>query len=159
MVDKQAVLAAVIANLERQIASARTLVSHAQEAATHDEARAEDKYDTRGLEMSYVAAGATDRIEELRRVLSQYHFWQLPAGGLEVVRPGALVELTDGPAQMLVFVAPHGEGAKVTVEGHTVHVVTLAAPLGRALAGREEGDEVRVAVAGHQRRWQVASVC
>ena len=158
MLNKADVIAALLTSLERQLEGARTLVDHAQQSATHEEARAEDKYDTRGLEMSYVAAGASDRIEVLRKALSQYHFWQPPPADPEAIRPGALVELRDGEATMTVFVAPYGEGDKVEVHGHVVHVVTLKAPLGRALLRRGEGDEVSVGVADHKREWFIEEV-
>ena len=159
MLDKTEVLKAILASLQRQLDSAHTLVAHAQQAATHEEARAEDKYDTRGLEMSYVAAGASDRVEQLRPVLGQYHFWQLPAANPDAIRPGALVELVADDAHMTVFVAPFGEGDKVEVDGQIVHVVPLKAPLGLALLGRAEGDEVSVGQARHRRNWVVTSIC
>ena len=159
MITKSDVLQAIIASLQHQLSSAQTLVAHAQQAATHEEARAEDKYDTRGLEMSYVAAGASDRVAQLRPVLTQYHFWQLPEPNAEAIRPGALVELVAEDAKMTVFVAPFGEGDKVEVQGQIVHVVTLKAPLGLALLGRSEGDEVSVGQARHRRDWVVGSVC
>ncbi len=158
MVAKEAVIEALVASLERQIEGARTLITHAQQSATHEEARAEDKYDTRGLEMSYVAAGASDRIEELRKVLSQYHFWQPPVADPEAIRPGALVALAADDDQMTVFVAPFGSGERLEAAGESVHVVTLKAPLGRALLGRAVDDEVSVGVGARQREWEIVEV-
>ncbi len=158
MITKQQVVDALVADLERRLESARALVAHARQSATHEEARAEDKYDTRGLEMSYVAAGASDRIEELRKVLSQYHFWQPPAADPEAIRPGALVELEHEDEKMTVFVAPYGGGARLNVQGQVIVVVTLKAPLGRMLLGRAEDDEVTVGAAGHERDWSIESV-
>ncbi len=170
--DKQAVFDAVVAAVRAQLEQSRTVLQHAQSAATDNEAKAENKYDTRGLEMSFVAAGQTDRIAALRQVLSAYHFWPLPPAA-DVIRPGALVRLIadDEPegdalrdpgaalsSTLVAFVAPYGNADTVSVDGVTVRVITLRAPLGRALVGKQEGDEVQVTVAGRTRVWEVDAV-
>ena len=92
-------------------------------------------------------------------MLGQYQFWQLPDGALETIVAGALVELVDDDeAQRWVFIAPYGDGTKLKVAGVEVQIVTLRAPLGRALLNRREGDEISVTVAANKRSWVVETV-
>ena len=147
---KARVYDALIDALKRRIAQTQQVIQHAQGAATDAEAKAENKYDTRGLEMSFVAAGQTDRVAQLRQVLSAFHFWT-PPGELEEVRPGALVLLVaaepseQGAAEdeRWLYVSPYGDATRLEVDGHQVQVITLKAPVGRALVGKQAGDEVQ----------------
>lgn len=157
--NKTEILAAIVASLRERLRKNRDVAQHAIASATHEEARAEDKYDTRGLEMTYLAAGAADRIEDLRMTLGQYEFWRLPPANPDAIRPGALVSLrADDGREKAVFVAPFGDGEQLEVAGQTIAVVTLRAPLGRALVGAAEGDEVKIALAGGTVLWSVEGV-
>lgn len=138
--DKPEVVDAIRAALQDRLATTQEALAHAQAAATADEARAENRYDTRALEMSYLAAGQSERVAELRRAVTLYHFHaSIPCA--EAV-PGALIEL-EGARSGWYFLAPCGPSLTVEVAGETVHVVTTATPVGLALLGRVEGDEVQ----------------
>ena len=153
--DKTAVHAAVLAAIKTRLSQTQDNLRRTHAAATHEESRADNKYDTRSLEMSYLATGMTDRVAELRRVLSAYHFWSLPPQA-DVVRPGALVVLIDDEdARMCCYIAPYGSADTVQVDGVQIRVITLKAPLGRALVGKGEGDEVTVKVDGVARIWEI----
>lgn len=118
------------------------MASAAYDEATHAESKAENKYDTRGLEASYLAAGQAVRIASLRRLAA--FFDQLGDGVLTeevVVGLGALVALQDGQGVVRwSFVAPDGGGIAVTLEGTEVRVVTRDSPLGEAMLGAVEGE-------------------
>lgn len=153
--DKKRVHEAVLAAIRARIEQTQETLRHAQAAATDEEARADNKYDTRSLEMSYLATGMTDRITELRKVISAYHFWKLPPTA-EVIRPGALVELVDDEERRLrCYVAPYGGADTIHVDGVQIRVITLKAPLGRAMVGKSIGDEVVVKVAGVAHTWEI----
>ncbi|HAN32332.1 MAG TPA: transcription elongation factor GreAB [Myxococcales bacterium] len=150
---KAQVLARLIAQLRERIAQTQGVLQHAHTAATDGEAKAENKYDTRGLEMSFVAAGQTDRVAALRQVLSALHHWQ-PPQMLESARPGALLELRCDEESRWMYITPYGDATKLDIEGTTVQVINLKAPVGRALVGRSEGDEVQVL----GRSWEITSL-
>ncbi len=155
--DKQAVIDAVVVVLTQQLRETAGALAHAQAAATDEEAKPENKYDTRALEMSYVAAAQTERVEALRQALTHYHFWH-PNAGLQVVAAGALVELAGQRAPPLVFLSPYGPGMTVQVEGTTVQVVTLEAPLGIALLGKAAGDVVILRAGGTVREIEIVAI-
>ncbi len=156
----QAVVDAIIAVISDRLDHNISVAEHAAASATHEEARAEDKYDTRGLEMSYLAAGASDRAETLRVVLMNYRGWRRPPVDPQHIAPGALIGLEDDDGnERVVFLAPFGDGERVVVDGITVQGVTLKAPLGEALHRRGEGEEISIVVAGQRRQWAIEKVC
>ena len=61
----------------------------------------------------------------------------------------------DGEESTLLL-APGGGGARLA--GGAVQVVTPASPLGRAVLGKQAGDEAEVVVAGKTRTMQVVRV-
>lgn len=136
VLDKHAVVDAMRQALTAAIDAALAGAEAARAEATHAESRAENKYDTRGLEASYLAAGQGERVVAWRAALGSLDATPCGVGGV-----GALVGLDDG---RWVLVAAGGGGIRADVDGVTVGLVTPEAPLGRALLGAEEGDVVEV---------------
>lgn len=145
--DKTEILPAILAALTQQLHETVAALTQAQAGATDAESRPENKYDTRALETSYLAAAHTERAESLRRVIAQVHFWR-PDPGMTRVAPGALVELEGERVPRWVFLTPFPASMVVTVAGQPIQVVTTNAPLAMALLGKEAGDDVTVRVAG-----------
>ncbi len=145
--DHAHVVRALRESVHQTLQTGLAMASAAYDEATHAESKAENKYDTRGLEASYLAAGQAVRIAALRRVSA--FFDQLGDGvATEGVAAGlgALVALED--AQGVVrwsFVAPDGGGITVVVDGVEVRVITRDSPLGEALLGAVEGDVLELA--------------
>ena len=128
------------------------------EAATHAENIAENKYDTLGLEASYLATGQARRVEEIRQALKNCRAMPLaPYDAASGIQIGALIQLEadNGSAQWL-FLAPDAAGLKLEHGGHTITVITPRSPLGAALLGKQLDDEVQINVGGAV---QVFSVC
>ncbi len=122
----------------------------ALEGATHEEAKPENSKDTRALEQSYLARGQAMRVADARRAVADVAVMPVePATGAARVAVGALVTTSEDDEERLVFVAPHGGGS--VLAGGRVHVVTPQSPLGRALVGRQEGDECELSLAGRER--------
>jgi hypothetical protein len=128
----------------------RVAAVHAAHAeATHAESKAEDKYDTRGLEAAYLAAGQARLTDEAMVAINMY-------GGLFLkrFRPGepidlsALVELKMKKERFWYFIGPASGGMEVEDEGRTVLVLTPQSPLGLQLMGKQKGDIIRMKVSG-----------
>jgi transcription elongation GreA/GreB family factor len=148
--ELSALLAADLATLERAQRSA-------VEAATHEEAKAENDKDTRALEASYLARGHALRLEELRAAVVELRAWEpgaLRAGG--AVSLGALVVVEDDAGEHTYFLAPHGGGLRL--RGGAVQVITPKSPIGRALVGKAEGDTAELVVEGRPRELGVVGV-
>ncbi|MEZ4363529.1 MAG: GreA/GreB family elongation factor [Kofleriaceae bacterium] len=130
--------------LEHALEIARLAHHAAVEGATHEDARAENDKDTRGLEQSYLARGHARRVAELEAGVAALEAMEWLA--LEPDTPislGALVSVEEGDHLRTVLLAAHGGG--LTLAGG-VTVVTPGSPMGRALLGRVAGDECEVQI-------------
>lgn len=123
---------------------AQTAASDAAREATHEEAKAEDKYDTRALELTYLAAGQNERIEGLRKTLQVLHFWQPPREAPPLAAPGSLVQAEDDAGPQWYWLVPASASGRYAVGDTEVQVVSTTAPLGEALLGAAVDDDVRV---------------
>ena len=155
--NKHAVLQLILEKLAVDLDIARRAAQTAYETATHEENIAENKYDTLGLEASYLAAGQAKRVEEIKQSLALCQNLQLRAfddqRGIEI---GTLLGLEDEDGrQQWLFLAPDAAGLKVAVVGQPVTVITPRSPLGKSLLGKFEGDEVEILVAGARQLFTV----
>lgn len=148
--DKPALLQRILATLEHDVEVLRRAAQTAYETATAEENIAENKYDTLGLEASYLATGQARRTAEIRQALLTYQQLVLrdydPARGIQV---GCLVTLEDEDGQQRrVFIGPEGAGLKIGEGDALVTVITQRAPLGQQLMGKKLDDEVSLVVNG-----------
>ena len=150
---KPALKAELIAQLEESLASARAAHASASEGSTHEEARAENDKDTRGLEQSYLARGQAQRVAELEAAVGDVTALALRTfTASSVVALSALVT-TDDDQQF--FIAPAGGGC---VLAGGVQVVTPSSPLGRALLGKRIDDEVELQLPGKLRTFAIVDL-
>ena len=155
--NKHSVHQLILDKLRIALDIAERAAQTAYETATHEENIAENKYDTLGLEASYLAAGQAKRVEEIKQALTLCQNLPLRAyddqRGIEI---GALLGLEDeNGRQQWLFLAPDGAGLKVDVVGQPVTVITPRSPLGKSLLGKFEGDEVEILVAGARQLFTV----
>ena len=68
---------------------------------------------------------------------------------------GALVCVLVDEKERVFFVAPHGGGTELTVEGVPVTVVTGASPVGAALLGKRAGDDFELMARGKLAEWVI----
>lgn len=148
----------IIDRLQADLTVARDALKASHEAATHAESKAENKYDTRGLEAAYLADGQRRRVHEIETALMAYR--NLPVQVLKEgpIRVGALVSLDQEGVERLIFLGPDAAGLRIADEGREVLVITPHSPLGQALLGRAEGDEVELQVEGRRQRCEVMEV-
>ena len=79
--NKIAILQVIARRLESDLEQATDAAIESAESATHEESRAEGKYDTRGLETTYLASGQARHAVEEFFVISASPF-QRPVMGL-----------------------------------------------------------------------------
>ncbi|WP_028240375.1 GreA/GreB family elongation factor [Stutzerimonas azotifigens] len=148
----------VMQRLEDDLRIARAVLQATHEAATHSESKAENKYDTRGLEAAYLADGQRRRLHEIELALAAFRNLPAEVRPEGVVRMGALVQLAQEESERWVFFGPDGAGLKVMLDGQEVLVISPRSPLGQALPGREIGDEVQIRVAGRVQTFEVLDI-
>jgi transcription elongation GreA/GreB family factor len=136
----------VLERLADDLLQAEQAAQTAHETATHEENIAENKYDTLGLEAAYLATGQVRRAEGIRQALAMWR--QLrprPYDASQGIQLGALVCLVDSDdKQQHLFVGPDGGSMKLVSGTQLVQVISSEAPLGRAMLGKCEGDEVSI---------------
>lgn len=156
--DKQQILNAMIARLQADVLILEQAVQVARDTATHADCLGSSKYETMGLEASYLAQGQGTRLLDVERALE--YFLRLhvipsePAIGLS-----SLVALDDEAGhQQLLWLATEAGGLKVQHNTLNITVITPKAPLGHALMGKTMHDEVEISIAGHIHNYDIAAI-
>jgi transcription elongation GreA/GreB family factor len=156
---KQEVVKKIVAALTEELAGYMRSAKAAHAEATDEQSKAENKYDTRGLEASYLARGQSRQAAEVIEGIQLFESLPLrdfaPGDAIEL---GALVELERGKERAWYFVGPRGGGTEIECDGHEVTVITPPSPLGQELAGRKQGDRVQIAAGRTSDRYVVARV-
>ena len=157
--DKRALIAQIIARLQSELdlLTSAALATHAE--ATDEENKAEDKYDTRGLEASYLAHGQSKAAEEAALALAQFSALTVRAfTAVEPISLGALVALESQGRTAHYLLGPRAGGTEIEREGISVMVITPQSPLGRQLMGRHEGAALQLELGGKRSASRIASV-
>jgi transcription elongation GreA/GreB family factor len=82
-----------------------------------------------------------------------------PYDAAKGIQPGSLVFLVDSDEkQQQIFLGPDGGSMKLGSGAQLVQVISSEAPLGRAMLGKCEGDEVSVQVASIRQQFEVLRV-
>lgn len=151
----QLIVSALSAELDGYARSARS----AQAEATDEQSKAENKYDTRGLEASYLARGQSRQAMETVQAMQQYLALVAPA--LErhaAIEVGAVVEVEHLGEQALYFLGPCAGGTEVVMDGRAVTVITPQSPLGQQLMGAKAGAQVILPGGRKKDVWKVRAV-
>ena len=153
ILDKKKLLAAVQAVLEEELRLQLKGQQSAAEGATHAEARAETKWDTCGLEQSYLARGLARQFEKLAGQVETLRSFVLPDYSGKPIGVGALVEAEMDGFRDLFFLLDCGGGTEVKMDDLTVTVITPESPVGGALMGRQVGESYsfRAGISGRVR--------
>lgn len=144
--DKLMLQQQVLERLAEDLLQAEQAARVAHETATHEENIAENKYDTLGLEAAYLATGQARRAEAIRQAMAHWRqFRPRPYDANLGIQLGALVCLIDAEdKQQLLFLGPDGGSMKLLSGDQPVQVISSATPLGKAMLGKCEGDEVLI---------------
>jgi transcription elongation GreA/GreB family factor len=142
-VTRQAVLDQILAVLREELQTLTQAAQGSFAAATDPDSRAENKYDTRTLEASYVARGQARRVTELQEAVQAFTALTVtlptPAASIQL---GSLVTLQAPWGEEHFFVGPFAGGTEVQFEGAEIVVITPASALGQKLVGRHPGDTI-----------------
>ncbi len=159
--DKFLLQQQVLERPAEDLLEAEEAVRVAHEAATHEENIAENKYDTLGLEAAYLATGQARRAEAIRHAMAHWRqFHTRPYDANQGIQIGALVCLVDAndKQHLQLFLGPEGGSMKLVSGAHLVQVISSQAPLGKAMLGKCEGDEVSIQVSPRQQQFEVLRV-
>ncbi len=136
----------------------------AHEAATHEESKAEDKYDTRGLEASYLAGAQAKRAAEIQSHLKELEFTKtISFSADDTIAITAVViaeqHLENKIEKTAYFLARNEGGFSVQVDGQNFHIISVNSPLGREFVGRTVGEEFDIIHSnGRKRHFSVSNI-
>ncbi len=157
--DKSKLIQAIIEALEQRRSVLTEAAQEAHKAATHEESKAENEYDTRGLEASYLAGAQARRVAEIDQLLGAYQTMKPKSFGPDdPIAATALVELDSGEKRELYFVVPASGGVNISLEGRRVLLITPRAPLGMQLMGAKQGGFLEVRTPKGEREYEIISV-
>lgn len=139
--DKKKLIAHILDKLENELLILKEAERATREAATHEESKPENQYDTRALEASYLAGAQSKRITDTEETIVIFkHVKAKNFREQEPISATALVEAELNGKKSHFFVMSKGGGLTVTFEGTKIQVITPGSPLGGALLGLKVGD-------------------
>ena len=149
----------IIQQLESQWRIAYDSAQRAAEAATDEETIPEHKYDTLAIEAAYLAHGQAMRLQSIQDHIQQYKKLTFRASEDQKVTLGAYVEVVDEWEQeKAFFIGPCCGGLKIVWQDKRVFVLTPESPLGKALLGKQLGDEVDVTLANQRQVYEIVTL-
>lgn len=129
------------------------------EAATNEESKAENEYDTRGLEASYLAGAQAKRVAEVDEVINQFRnllFKDFAPD--DPVANTALVKIAVDGKPSTVLILPKGGGFILQNGSDQIQIVTPQSALGETLMGLHAGEVAEFEVGPKVRECEVLSI-
>ena len=157
--NKRALIEKIVKQLTSDLEGYMRAARAAHAEATHEQSRAENKYDTRSIEASYLARGQSKQAAEIEAAIEA--FGKLDGRAFAPGEPaalGALVELEGAGERTIYFIGPKAGGTEVMHQKREVLVITPQSPLGEQLMGRKQGEFLQLTIAGATNKYLVASV-
>jgi transcription elongation GreA/GreB family factor len=157
--NKRAVLKKITAQLVAELAVYLRAAQFSRAEATHESNKAENKYDTRGLEASYLARGQSKQAAELEAAIVEFEKIggrKFAAG--DAIAVGALVEVEQGGENFFYFLGPRAGGTEVMHDQKEILVITPQSPLGEQLAGKKAGESPQIRIGKELRVVKIVSV-
>lgn len=115
------------------------------EMATHEDSKAENKYDTRGLEASYLARAQSERVLDLKTLRNGLD--SLKIRSFENNQPialTALIQLESKGTSQWFLLLPHGGGQSFNYQNEIIKVITPESPIGTHLIGKTLNDTIEL---------------
>ena len=157
--NKRALIRKIIARLTDELEVYFRAAQASRAEATHEQSKAENKYDTRGLEASYLARGQSKQAAEIQNAIAAFEKLEAREfGASEPIDVGAVVELAFDGEKTAYFIGPRAGGTEVLHEKRGVLVITPQSPLGEQLLGWKQGEGLKLKLADAQNRYRATVV-
>ncbi|MSU56612.1 MAG: transcription elongation factor GreAB [Pedosphaera sp.] len=157
--NKRALIQKIVVQLTSELAVYFRAAQNSRAEATHEQSKAESKYDTRGLEASYLARGQSKQAAELEAAIEEFGKLdgrKFAAG--EAIGLGALVELEIAGEKSFYFLGPRAGGTELVQDKTEVLVITPQSPLGAQLMDKKQGDRPQLELASRKQAARIVSV-
>ena len=138
--NKRALIKKIIARLTDELEVYFRAAQASRAEATHEQSKAENKYDTRGLEASYLARGQSRQAAEIQDAIAAFEKLDARKFGIgEPIDVGAFVELELDGEKTAYFIGPRAGGTEVLHEKREVTGDYTTISTGRTTHGAEAG--------------------
>lgn len=157
--NKSKFLGRVIEALQDNLAALEKAARASHAEATHESSKAENKYDTRGLEAAYLAGGQARQAREILESIKVYGSLSVKEfGATDPIDLSALVQLETGREIGTYFIGPRSGGLEVEYQGMEILVITPQSPLGQQLMGKTAGQRWTTNFNGSRVNYRIVSV-
>lgn len=159
MEQKKMLIEQLLALVESELQTLQRSMQNAAEAATHPDSKPENKYDTRGLEASYLAGAQKERLAELtgaRQLLESMPLRSFTAD--DKIAPTALIKLEQNGQESWCFLLVWGAGYQLNLGSQTLFTVTPQSPLGKALLHKQVGDAMQIRTQSGIKSYEVLDI-
>jgi hypothetical protein len=144
MLDKSEIIKALLEVMESNLRRQFDANKNASDGATNAESRAETKWDTCGLEASYLARGHALQFKQTAAQVDELRAMEPQSFVGKQIGVGALVEVDSDGETMFFFLMNHGGGTELKLDFGEVTVVTPESPVGVAMQGKEQGNRYQL---------------
>jgi transcription elongation GreA/GreB family factor len=150
--NKDKLIQLIISELEKELNQAINAANEAHAAAVDDQSVAETQYDTLAIEASYLAEGQSRRVQELHTAISDYHSLKvIDYNQNSAIALSALVQLSkDTQEQHWFFIGPAAGGFRCALSEQRITVITPQSPMGLALLGKYQDDDIDIKLGNTQ---------
>jgi transcription elongation GreA/GreB family factor len=157
--NKRVLIRKIVARLTEELEVYFRAAQASRAEATHEQSKAENKYDTRGLEASYLARGQSRQAAEIQGAIAAFEKLDARRFGVgEPIDVGAFVELELDGEKTAYFIGPRAGGTEVLHDKREILVITPQSPLGEQLQGKKQGEVLKLNLAGAQNQYRVMAV-
>lgn len=157
--NKKKLVETILSQLEADLVAAKDSARISREAATNEESRPENEYDTRALEASYLAGAQSKRVVEIEELISIFKFVRIKDFAPdEAISSTALVEVELEGKHFFLFIMSKGGGINLKVDNVSVQIVTPTSPLGETLLSLHAGDTALVEIGDTEKEYKILSV-
>ena len=143
--SKQDLIQFVLKTLEQDLDVLRKAALETHKNSTSDESKSEGKYDTRGLEASYLAEAQASQVVQLEQNIAKLK--QVETGDLngdEPITSGAMIVVSTDDDDLAYLVLPAGGGMQLESQGLDFTVITPDSPIGSVLIGKNVGAQIEL---------------
>ena len=143
--SKSELIHEVIEALSLDLAVLRKAALETHTNSTSEQSKQEGKYDTRGLEASYLAEAQASKVISIEEHINKLQ--QISGKDLDDSAPiaqGAMVIVSTDEEDHSYMMLPAGGGMSLKSQGLEFTVVTPDSPVGAALLGKHLGDTIEL---------------
>lgn len=137
---KADIIQSIIATLQEDLDVLRRAALETHESSTDAQSKQEGKYDTRGLEASYLAEAQAAKVSTLEEQIGVIE--RLDLDDDSAVVPGSMCIVSTEEDEFGYIMLPTGGGMERDYQGMSFTVVTPDSPIGGVILGEEAGTEV-----------------